>query len=499
MSRLPEKAAAINKKLGGPSASPAKTSGSGSSSHRSKPGEAAVRTDSRSVPKKRRPLSRVATENATHQPQRQPSLTRFSTDPLLAPNLKREGSEAPSLSSIPIKDARISSSRNSLSQFERFSRRQIDLDAMSKTNEAKLKKKAHIEQELEKAIGTLRKPNRAAAIKDLADSAPEGRQQQQRVSRKPATTTRKIPGGNNNTILVGATPKRARKTKDLAVLQATPNAPRLNASFMAHELEDTHGTTSNPAAIIPPSSDPVIPSSAIRPSTYSYVPGSAIPASVIKPRGTVSASSSSALPGGVEETPSRGPAGKTVHWFFPASNGGALPPTTATTTPDLGVSKLAEKLRPLPPLPRPPAFQLSGASSAISSGRRVLGDVEEEEEGEESGDEFRGVAAMLRTPTKARTKAKAGKVPLPETPVKGAGGGVVGETPVKGVVGGEEAWMQDSGKEIMDMVPELLEMEGGGAEEVGVGVAEQSAERGNDVSIYSALGWDDDDDVDELA
>ncbi|KAL1634708.1 hypothetical protein SLS56_002110 [Neofusicoccum ribis] len=438
MSRLPEKAAAINKRLGGPSASPAKPSGSGSSSHRSKPGEAAVRKDPRSAQKKRRPLSRVATENAAHQPQRPPSLTRSSTDPLLPPTLKREGSEAPSLSSIPsLKDSQTSSSRNSLSQFERFSRRQIDLEAMSKANEAKLKKKAHIEQELEKAIGTLRKPNRGAALKDVAADTDN-----RRLSRKPTTTTRKPAAA----VLVGATPKRGRKTKDIVQQQATPNY-RWPPGMAAFDPDDD-------VAPPPPSSDAVVPSSAIRPT-------SAVPASVS--RSVAPPSSSSALPSrtqrgpgpAVDETPSRGPAGKTVHWLFPPSSGDKAAGLAATS--EAGVSRLAEKLAAgakgallRPPKP-PPAFRLPGEGGGV-------GDEEEESE-----DEFRGVAAMLRTPTKVGRKAWE----VMETPVRGEG------------EGGEGKGKEKEGVE----VEELKEVE--------------RAEGSKEVSIYSALGWDDD--VDELA
>ncbi|EOD46083.1 putative dna replication regulator sld3 protein [Neofusicoccum parvum UCRNP2] len=252
--------------------------------------------------------------------------------------------------------------RNSLSQFERFSRRQIDLEAMSKANEAKLKKKAHIEQELEKAIGTLRKPNRGAALKDVAADTDN-----RRLSRKPATTTRKPAAA----ILVGATPKRGRKTKDIVQQQATPNY-RWPPGMAALDPDDD-------VAPPPPSSDAVVPSSAIRPT-------SAVPASAARSV----APSSSTLPSrtqrgagpAVEDTPSRGPAGKTVHWLFPPSSGDRGAGVAAT--PEAGVSRLAEKLAAgakgallRPPKP-PPAFRLPG-----EGGRG--GDVEDADEGGEEG------------------------------------------------------------------------------------------------------------------
>lgn len=492
MSRLPEKAAAINKRLGGPSASPAKSSSSGSSTNRSKPGEAAVRTDPRAAQKKRRPLSRVATENAAHHPQRHPSLTRSSTDPLLPANLKREGSDAPSLSSIPLqqKDSKTSSSRNSLSQFERFSRRTIDLDAMAKSNEAKLKKKAHIEQELEKAIGTLRKPNRGAALKDVADSADSRRQlSTTRSSTKPGAPVTRKPGGGSN-ILVGATPKRGRKTKDI-ILQATPNHNRFSstlsslpsaAAAAARNMDEDEDAD----ASLPFASDPVIPSSAVRPGPVDVIAPasySTIPSSVVKNASSSSASARRSG-GGVEETPSRGPAGKTVHWFLPSGSADRGPEASGgiAATPEAkagGMSRLGDRLKAsvsgksggdglLKVPPPPPAFRMPGAPVS-RRGANLAG----EEESEGSEDEYRGVAALMRTPTKA------GRGQVLETPVKRAV--AVGETPVKGAVGEREGGRESKGKE--------KEVAGGGMERI-------EEEDGAEESIYNVLGWDD---VDELA
>ncbi|KAL0261218.1 hypothetical protein SLS55_004914 [Diplodia seriata] len=563
MSRLPERAAAINKRLGGPSASPAKTSGSASSIHRSKPGEAAVRTDPRAAQKKRRPLARVATENAAaHQPPpRHPSLTRSSTDPLLLPpNLKREGSDAPpSLSSIPLhqqkETSQTSASRNSLSQFERFSRRTIDLDAMSKSNEAKLKKKAHVERELEKAIGTLRKPNRGAALKDVADTADSRRQQAQSLSSssssrgngggvsKPGVprVTRKA-GGGNNTVLVGATPKRGRKTKDIVLQAATPNHNRFVTTTTTNNTAASNpGEDDNDADVAPPS-DPVIPSSAVRPGPvdflapggggFGYVPASAVKnnnntSSLLSARSSSSSSFSTAAAaaarcgggggGAVEETPSRGPAGKTVHWFFPPApaaagggsggdSGGAAAAAAVGATPagraSSGVSRLGEKLKAsssaaggsgslkVPP-PPPSSFKLPG--EPVSGMSIALGMGEEEEEGsEESEDELTGVAALMRTPTKPRRR---GGGQVLRTPVKRAGvgagaGAVVGETPVKVKEATADVEVgvgvrENKGKE------KEVEVE---AEEGGLGRIEE--EDGAE-DIYNALGWDDD--IDELA
>ncbi|KAL1637994.1 hypothetical protein SLS58_009111 [Diplodia intermedia] len=551
MSRLPERAAAINKRLGGPSASPAKTSGSASSTHRSKPGEAAVRTDPRAAQKKRRPLARVATENAAaHQPPRHPSLTRSSTDPLLLPpNLKREGSDAPSLSSIPLQQketSQTSSSRNSLSQFERFSRRTIDLDAMSKSNEAKLRKKAHVERELEKAIGTLRKPNRGAALKDVADTADSRRQAQASSSSssssrgngggggvsKPRVPVTRKAGGGNNTVLVGATPKRGRKTKDIVLQAATPNHDRFVTTTAAAAVSD-HPDGDDIDADVAPPSDPVIPSSAVRPGPvdflapggFGYVPASAVKnnnnntsSSLLAPSypsshsfSTAAAAAAAARGGGggggaVEETPSRGPAGKTVHWFFPPTagggsggsgsgdNGGAAAPVGATPEGRAsGVSRLGEKLKASSAAGA--KFKLPGEPVSRMSIALGMGEVEEEGS-EESEDELTGVAALMRTPTKPRRR---GGGQVLQTPVKRAGAGagagaVVGETPVK---------VKDATADVEVGVGVGVRENKGKQKEVGVEVEVEEGglgrieEEDGAEDIYNALGWDDD--IDELA
>lgn len=50
-----------------------------------------------------------------------------------------------------------------------FNQREVDLSAITKHNEAKLKKKVNVEKELQDAIATLKKPNRGMAVKPVAD------------------------------------------------------------------------------------------------------------------------------------------------------------------------------------------------------------------------------------------------------------------------------------------------------------------------------------------
>ena len=167
MSRLPEQAASINKKLGGPVAtSPAKrkvTKTPIASRKSGEPGE----PDSK---KSRRTLGRTSTDTTKQTSQRPtPLFHRSATDPALIPGLKREGSEVP-LSAIPFqRSPSTASNRQALSQFKRLSQREVDFSTKSAATEAKLKQKKRVEDELKEAISTLKKPNRGAAVGGYVD------------------------------------------------------------------------------------------------------------------------------------------------------------------------------------------------------------------------------------------------------------------------------------------------------------------------------------------
>lgn len=160
--RLPGISTALCQKLGGPKppspARPALRKAATSSRVMSNPGAAVHRPPMR---RPRRTLERVLTEerSASRNP---PSLSRSATDSVL-PRLKREVSEA-SMSSIPISNSSISNSR-------RYTQREVDLCSISQAKEAKLKKKASVEQELKGAIAALKKPNPRVAVKELVEAA----------------------------------------------------------------------------------------------------------------------------------------------------------------------------------------------------------------------------------------------------------------------------------------------------------------------------------------
>lgn len=111
----------------------------------------------------RRPtLERVLTEERSVSRKPPPSLSRSTTDSAL-PRLKREVSEA-SLPSIPLYNMDPEKSR-------RYTQREVDLSFSLRAKEAKLKKKALIEQELQGAIAALKKPNPRMAVKELVEAA----------------------------------------------------------------------------------------------------------------------------------------------------------------------------------------------------------------------------------------------------------------------------------------------------------------------------------------
>lgn len=205
MSRIPKLAALVNKKLGGPSApTPVKTNPSAAR----RPGEPAVRQAPEKRPRK--PLQRVSTDTLNHPARPPPSLTRSATDSQALPQIKREDS-AISLSSIPTKhNRRPPPRRESLLNSISFSKREVDLSAMSQANETKLRKKAEVEEKLREAITTLKKPHRPLALKEIADSADQGHAK---------ATGRAKPGvaqRARQSVHVSATPKHGRAVNAMA-------------------------------------------------------------------------------------------------------------------------------------------------------------------------------------------------------------------------------------------------------------------------------------------
>ncbi|KAL1966478.1 hypothetical protein VTN77DRAFT_4400 [Rasamsonia byssochlamydoides] len=244
-SRLPEQCKSIKRKLGGPNlASPTRPTAHSKSSSRAQPGTVVKRPQPQ---KSRRTLQRVLTDEKTAASQRgrHPSLARSSTAPSLQ-EIKRESAE-PSLPSLS------ASVRGGIQIARRVDNREVDLNAVAKQHEAKLKKMNMLmeqKRELDAAINALRKPNRELIAKEIAE------QTEKRISN---TSSRKSKNPTRNPLGQGvqvmATPKGSRK-KDVNV--DLPPPPRDLAR--ARQLDTSPALGSDIS---------VVPASTVRPSLTS--------------------------------------------------------------------------------------------------------------------------------------------------------------------------------------------------------------------------------------
>lgn len=251
-SRLPEQCKTIKKKLGGASeASPNRsgvpklkpsTSNSGSKGH---PGVSDGKKTQPQQQKPRRTLQRVLTDEqaSVSQRSRHPSLMRSSTTPALQ-EVKRESVE-PSLPSLG------GSVRGGIQIARRVDKREVDLNAVAKVHEAKLKKmNTLIEQkkELDAAINALRKPNRELVSKEVADQAEKRTFSSSRKSRNPVRN----PLGQG--VQVMATPRGTRK-KDMSIEhQSQPSlarGPLARPSMMKHGVDETSPDLGSDISLVP--------------------------------------------------------------------------------------------------------------------------------------------------------------------------------------------------------------------------------------------------------
>ncbi|RFU35956.1 hypothetical protein B7463_g292, partial [Scytalidium lignicola] len=251
--RLPELCAVLNRKLGGPLViSPPKRKISKSSSFsatHTRPGAATKRpipvNPSKSLVEI---LSEERRRRHTSQgPSRAISLMRSATMPT-AGGIKREESEGPSLSKIPLADTKLSQSgRGGLSRSKSISGRDIDLSQSELTVSAKKKKQADIDVELKEAISALKKPNRELVGKELAETA------EKRTALNPQYKKTKKPIRQPvfKGVQITTTPK-ANRQKDI-----------FSESQSQRTLESTEALT---PSYIPASSLPRIPQSAVRSS-----------------------------------------------------------------------------------------------------------------------------------------------------------------------------------------------------------------------------------------
>lgn len=239
--RLPDKCKLITRKFGVSSGiSPAAKKTQSSRSHRVEPGAEIKRQQPAQKP--RRTLQRVLTdEKAALSQARHPGLSRSVTAPTQH-NGKRDHE--------PLLPAVLSGNvRGGIQKSKRTENREVDLDAIARQHEAKLRKVqmlADQKKELDAAIHALRKPNRELVSKDLADDASKRIISGGGSSRKSRNPVRN-PFGEG--VQVMATPRGNRK-KDAGVgLPSLPHSLAPSRSFAGVE----NSPFSESPAIVPSS------------------------------------------------------------------------------------------------------------------------------------------------------------------------------------------------------------------------------------------------------
>ncbi|PBP25431.1 hypothetical protein BUE80_DR003842 [Diplocarpon rosae] len=245
-SRLPDRCAAIHRKLGGPVVvpplKPKLHKSSAFSGALSRPGAATKRP----VPlKPRQSLKRVLTDDRERRsmsrgPNKKIALMRSATMPII-PGMKREASESPSLSSIPFIDSQsLGASRGGVLKSRRLSRREVDLSSMLPEKNLRAKNQTTVNAELQEAISALKKPNRELAGKLFAESAEK---------RSLTTSSRKTKKPIRNPLFQGIQ------------ISATPKSTRQKDMFADSQLSSLERMAGE-ASMIPASSVPRISQSA---------------------------------------------------------------------------------------------------------------------------------------------------------------------------------------------------------------------------------------------
>jgi DNA replication regulator SLD3 len=226
--RLPDKCKLITRKFGVSSGiSPAAKKTQSSRSHRVEPG-AEIRRQQPVPPKPRRSLQRVLTDDKEAMSQaRHPTLSRSNTAPTQR-NGKRDFE--------PLLPTVLSGSvRGGIQKAKRTENREVDLNAVARQHEAKLRKVqmlANQKKELDAAIHALRKPNRELVSKDIADDASKRVTTGGGSSRKPRNPVRN-PFGEG--VQVMATPRGNRRRDVMGGLPPLPRSLAPSRSFAGVE------------------------------------------------------------------------------------------------------------------------------------------------------------------------------------------------------------------------------------------------------------------------
>ncbi|OKL60101.1 hypothetical protein UA08_04494 [Talaromyces atroroseus] len=397
-SRLPDQCKTIKKKLGGASepspsrpAAPPKLKTSSSSSSSSKaPSGVFDGKKSQLQNRPRRTLQRVLTDERTADSQRarHPSLMRSSTTPALQ-EVKRESVE-PSLPSLG------GSVRGGIQVARRADNREVDLNAVAKQHEAKIKKMTTLmeqKKELDAAISALRKPNRELVSKEIADQA----EKRTSSSRKPKNPVRNPLGQG---VQVMATPRGSRR-KDMSGDHSFQSSRHFTARPLAGRTE----STTNVEGGASPEME----------SEIALVPGSAIRPNVLS-----STVSSKRKFDSIAETPSRG--------------GHKRSGQNISTTTSIPCSRALFKVPTLPSIPRSNEEHEPESAGATSAAREevnimMVGEMTTVTQTPPAKGKTPPSLFFSRQPSATNTVASSSPAPAFETPVKTG----VQSTPVKSI------------------------------------------------------------------
>lgn len=184
------------------------------------------------APKPRRSLQRVLTDEkaAAASQNRHPPLSRSNTAP------SKQETKQDSLE--PLLPTLLSGSvRGGIQQAKRVGNREVDLNAVARQHESKLRKVQMLvdqKKELDAAIHAIRKPNRELVAKDIAEDAVERSSRGGGSSRKPKNPVRNPLGEG---VQVMATPRGNRKKDAVVGLPPLPRSLKPSRSF-AGEVEN---------------------------------------------------------------------------------------------------------------------------------------------------------------------------------------------------------------------------------------------------------------------
>lgn len=241
--RLPSLCDTICRKLGGPRvSSPARPPLKKSSSMSTAPSRPSAVSKRVASTESRRSLQRALTDeklqarSRSRRPSVAVSLLRSATAPVLPPGLKREGSEAASLSSIPTMNSQSQhATRTAVQKSRKISQTENDMSLGNLPD--RNSKKASIEAELKYAISALKKPNRQLAGQttvELAEKRAIAGASQSRKAKKPTRN----PGFENmrpSGVQILATPKKPRNQNmgpDSQLFPERQAQPELGPSFV---------------------------------------------------------------------------------------------------------------------------------------------------------------------------------------------------------------------------------------------------------------------------